>query len=82
MKVTTQQIEVLRAIWETGSVKDAALKLHLSRKTIDYHSHVLRESLDLPTSGMIELFKLGLRNGWLSFLMLLSTDSLLFIGIK
>ena len=73
---TKRQLEVLKTVWKTGSIKAAANELGVSARTIEAHlthSHSpyshwtgLRGKLNMKNGTLIDLCRWGVRTGLLA----------------
>lgn len=61
--LTTRQLEVLRHLARGASVKDVALTMHLSEKSVDSHKYRIMNKLDIH--DRVELARYAIREGLL-----------------
>ncbi len=68
--ITCRQRIVLKAIWQTGSLKDAASMLKVSPKTVQASTRDMRYRLGFSSGSIGDLLKWGVHKGWLTLLLL------------
>lgn len=60
-KLTPRQRDILRLLTEGLAAKEIAARLHLSRKTVEYHKYRMMQNLGLETSA--ELIRYAIKAG-------------------
>lgn len=71
MQITKRQLEIIKAIWETGNTKIAARRVGLAVQTLDFHTRKVRKKWGLEGGSLIDMLRRAVRGGLISCFLLL-----------